>query len=134
MEDPPFSISDRVGAGLVLGGGYLPDLVKGAFFLVGTGSRSGSDSDIDSDPVHSEFGGIDFCESDSNSSISYGGSFFGPLQMEVEGIGLWEVGGVLALSESVVKRSSALNPEPGKGLLLNPLPCTYIDNKSLWLG
>ena len=56
LEGPPLSTSDRgLGAGLALGGGYLPDLVKGAFFLTGTGSGSGFDSDTDSDPVSLEF-------------------------------------------------------------------------------
>ena len=69
----------------MLGGGCLPDLVSGAFFLARIGSGSGFDSDTDSDPVSSVSSCIDSSNLDSNFSISVGGGFGVSFQIGVEG-------------------------------------------------
>ena len=120
---------------MALGSGCFLDLVTGTFLLVETGSESISDSEADSKFVSSEFGGVDFFESYSDSLISSGGDFgFGLLWMDAMVVGFWEAGGVSAPIDLVVKRSSAPNPEPGRCLFLNPRLCPCAKNRSLWLG
>ena len=115
MEGPSFSAGDRLfGAALALDSGCLANLLASAFLLAGTGSRSGSDFEADSEFISLELRGVDFFKSDSDSLISSDGRFgFGLLWMGVVDVGFWETRGMSALADLVVKQSSAPNPDLG---------------------